>query len=458
MPDLMMLSLEPQRLDSGSPEECATFGQLTIRINGDLLTFGIETEHSGACDGPYVSGYALAEWFVWNWWRIMWESTDILQVAPYARHGWALSHHMNTAGDGYAWPCIEIESDGKYATLTSRPSGETHGTLFRYFGSRCPQTVPVETFEAAVDEFVEDMLSRLNARGVNDTNLHVLWRDLKREREQDEVARYRKLEAMFGYDADEIDDKMITDRLEEADYLGKEALAELIGNEAILRTFRKDRSWYQEIEKRAAGGFDMNAENALHLDDLSNIPPYGSVHAWKFGQTLAQALRQQERINDHCISHEQLASYAGTVSGIISDRPKRRSDLPFVLNKINGASKVTLRSRWVAGRRFELARLIGDHVVHRQIENTNERLYPATFSYSYRQKMQRAFAAEFLCPFQAVKEMVGDNPSEEKQTEVANLFKVYERTVRTQLVNNHILHIEDAPDIVGRGGPNQAFH
>ena len=70
--------------------------------------------------------------------------------------------------------------------------------------------------------------------------------------------------------------------------------------------------------------------------------------------------------------------------------------------------------------------------------------------------MQRAFAAEFLCPFQAVETMIGNDLSEEKQDEVASHFKVSPMTVRTQLVNNNMLHPENAPDILERSAPLRA--
>ena len=89
--------------------------------------------------------------------------------------------------------------------------------------------------------------------------------------------------------------------------------------------------------------------------------------------------------------------------------------------------------------------------MNRQINQTGENLFPATRSYSYRQKMQRAFAAELLSPFAAVDEMAASDYSEEKQNEIATYFKVSPMTIQAQLVNNGRLRLEDAPDIFGRG-------
>ena len=301
------------------------------------------------------------------------------------------------------------------------------------------------------------MLSRLNDKGLENTNLHCLWQDLTQERQQKEIARHRKFEALLGYDADEVDEVLIANRLVDANRFGDDALAELTATETGGATPHNGSTWSQEIEDQARSGFDMNAKDALCLVNPDNIPLYGHPHAWKFGESLAQALRQQEDLGDQCIPHDRLAAFAGTVNDIITNSSRRAGNISFVLNGGNGCAKPALRPGRVTGRRFELARLIGDHLVHTQIESTNEHLYPATISHSYRQKMQRAFAAEFLCPFQAVKTMVGHDLSEEKQAEVVKHFKVSPMTVRTQLVNNNLLHPENAPDSVGRGSSHLAF-
>ncbi|MCY4007764.1 MAG: hypothetical protein OXE84_13235 [Rhodobacteraceae bacterium] len=455
MPSPVTISLEPRSLDSGLPEECSTFGRLVVKANGYLLTCGIESESNALCEGPLISGYALAEWLVWNWWRIMWEMPS--QGSKQTQPEWALAHHMNTAGDGYIWPCIEIESDGKSAKLTSKPSMRGEKALFQYLGTSYPAIIPMCALESAIDGFVQAVLSRLDDSGLQTTNLHCLWRDLNQERQQKDLTRYRKLEAVLGCDADEVDEAVITNYLADADRFGEDAVAELVAAETDGTSPHNGRTWSQEIEDQARGGFDMNAEDTLCLINPKGRPLCGHLHAWRFGESLAQALRQQEGLGDQCIPNDRLAAFAGTVHDIITSPSSRAGKMSFVLNGGNGRAKVTLRpTKWEASRRFELARLIGDRLVHTQIENSNERLYPATTSHSYRQKMQRAFAAEFLCPFQAVETMIGNDLSEEKQDEVASHFKVSPMTVRTQLVNNNMLHPENAPDILERSAPLRA--
>lgn len=101
-----------------------------------------------------------------------------------------------------------------------------------------------------------------------------------------------------------------------------------------------------------------------------------------------------------------------------------------------------LRSKWETGRRFELARLLGD----RHTNGLKERLLPATRAYTYRQKLQRAFAAELLCPFSALEEKLAGDYSAEARADAAHHFAVSERTVTTLLVNHRRLD----PDYLDR--------
>jgi hypothetical protein len=95
-----------------------------------------------------------------------------------------------------------------------------------------------------------------------------------------------------------------------------------------------------------------------------------------------------------------------------------------------------LRSRYREGRRFELCRLVADAAEFGE----DERLLPATVAKTSRQKFQRAFAQEFLCPVEALIEALGTSHPEEDEIEAAaRHFEVSPLLVRTMLVNNKVL-------------------
>jgi Zn-dependent peptidase ImmA (M78 family) len=83
--------------------------------------------------------------------------------------------------------------------------------------------------------------------------------------------------------------------------------------------------------------------------------------------------------------------------------------------------------------------MIGDHLYF----TNQERLLPATHAKTSRQKFQRAFAQEFLCPFDALMEKIQtEQPDEDAIAEAAAHFHVSPLTVRTTLVNRHKLDRE----------------
>ena len=447
---MLTVSLSSEPLAAGAAEEQATFGLFAVTANDRLLTAGEDTEHGELRHGPHVAGYPLAEWLVWNWWRLRWEYGRPPDRETALR--WDFSHRMATIGDGYSWPNITIFSDGVQVFLASEPSRDAGTVLFRYLGASGYQAVSATELEDAIDGFVGDILARLEGREFRGTNLHHLWNDLETERQDRELARFRRLEAQLGCEPDEIDEDAIRSRLDDAAALGEEALTE-VAADAALRGHAPDRmmSAAQIMETAGYSGFDADVRDAIVLRDATAVPQPGEAEAWRVGQRLAQTLRGQESLDGHPVSDQDLADFAGTTNDAISNDDRCSDEISFVLDRDGGRAWISLRSKWQTGRRFDLARLIGDRVLGNPMGYAAERLFPATRAYSYRQKMQRAFAAEFLSPFDAVDDMLGGDYSEELQNDVAEHFNVSPMTIRTQLVNHGRIDRRDAPDIVGRG-------
>ena len=444
-------SLSPETLDSGTPEELATFGLLSVTANNSLLTVGQDTDSASLCRGPHVTGYPLAEWLVWNWWRLRWEFGHASDDDSIRR--WDFAHCLATIGDGYAWPNITISSDGVSSFLSSEPSRQGDNVLFQYFGTARREVVPAVELEEAIDGFVEGILTRLNESGLDDSNLHRLWIDLETERNDPEIARFRRLEAQLGYDPDEADEEEMRQHLRDAEVLGEEAWGEVAADAALRGTARGQMVSAQEVVEIARQrGFDADVNDAIVLADDAAVPLPGNAAAWQVGNCAAQALRDQESLDGQPISNEALARFAGTTGDAILENDRRSKEFAFSLDDEGGASHVSLRSRWETGRRFELARLVGDRVTGSLTNYADERLLPATRStHSYRQKMQRAFAAEFLSPFASVDAMMNGSYSEENQSDVAEYFNVSPMVIQSQLVNNRRIDRDDAPDIADRG-------
>ena len=338
---------------------------------------------------------------------------------------------MGSTGHGYVWPNITISTDGFRTRLVSERSSVYDASNFRYTGAR-PVTVPAAELESAIDDFVSFVVKLTDDAGLVDTNLHLLWQDLKFEREDPEMSRFRKFEALLGCDPGELDDDDLGKRLADAGLLGERALEEIaIGGGADLSGMLS-ASHIKEITKRA--GFDINPVEGASID-LTELRQWGDLAAWRIGVTAATALRSQERLGDGPIANDVLAGLAGTTSAAISNN-RPGSEFAWIFRQDDQPAQVALRSKWETGRRFELARLLGDNIFSAGMPDGMEPLSPATRSYSYRQKAQRAFAAELISPWPSVKEMLGNDYSEENQEQVADHFSVSQRTVETLIMNN----------------------
>src|SRR5216683_2666114 len=380
MSSSLSIQAEWERTDEGTAEERASFGMLRIGTPDISLTEGFDAYVNRLRDGPLVSAYHAAEWLAWNWWRLRWEPKS-------NRPGWLHAHRMSSIGAGYVWPNITFISDGSRVFLIPEPSNP-NARPFRYIADR-PLVVTGRQFESAVDEFIVQVLDRLTLEGVAETNLSRIWRDVIAERAVPSEALRRKLEALIGAEPDEADEATI-DRLEaEGRDVGAAAVAELAADQGAQG---KTHTVSELRSIAASDGYDAKPSDAVVLHDPFRLPKVDEAPAWVRGAEAARQLRIQTDLGAAPISNARLEEMAGVVKGLVGG-PKRYDEMSFALDE-NLASRVVLGSKWETGRRFNLARLLGD----RLCMPDGGKLKAATRTYTYRQKMQRSFAAEFLCP------------------------------------------------------------
>ncbi|GEO80578.1 ImmA/IrrE family metallo-endopeptidase [Pararhodospirillum oryzae] len=419
------LGLAPERLDEGSPEERAAFGVFTIRSSEQYLTEGFDCFLNSLRPGPLVSGYHVAQWFAWNWWRLRWEPRSAVE-------GWPFAHRMNTIGEGYVWPNIDIWSDGVRTMLISSPSVKPDSKPFRYSGA-FPTIVPSSQFEGALDEFLPRIMGRLRSEGVAETNLDRLWRDVLAERADPELTKRRRLEALMGRDPDAVDDDAVETLVRDANRLGEDAVREVAAEHGRAISGDKTVLTAQVLEDIAREvGFRASPGDAVVLSTRDQLPDPADVPGWVLGRAAAVAVREQEKLGEKQVPDQRLAQLVGTTPDALINDPRKEVPLSYALDETAGHdSRVVLLSHYKTGRRFALARLLGDRLMY-----PDGALHAATQAYTYRQKAQRSFAAEFLAPFDAVEDMLQGDYSEEKQQEVSEYFAVSPMVIDT-LLKNH---------------------
>ncbi len=432
MTDGLFIEADWETIERGTAQERACFSALGIRYSHVWLSEAQDNFVNRVRQKPHLSAYRFAEWLAWNWWRLRWE--------PYTRMpDWALAHRMTTIGGGFIWPNITIFSDGERVTLLVKPTQPVPQEPLRYIADLAA-VVRAREFENSIDRFLELVIGKLRAENIDNTNLEQIWDSVRAERADPTAFTRRRFEAMLGCDPDEANEVTIERLVADSESLGEKAMNEI----AAHKTKTGDVLSAEQLHQAAtANGYDAMPGNAVKLDAKVNLSPVGQVPAWKRGAEAAQALRSQEHLGAAPISNDKLADMMGVTPDIISERsasPELSFELDFELDDDGERSgRIVLRSKWEDGQRFGLSRLLGDRLAG----DGDGRLFPATRAYTYRQKIQRAFAAEFLCPFDAVEDMLHGDYSSESIEDVAKHFAVSELTVRTLLVNHGRIDRED---------------
>ena len=422
---MLSFALLPQQSSDGTPpEEATTFGRLEVRVGDRCLTEGVAHDTNDLLPGPHVCGYHMAEWLIWNSWRLRWEAQP-----KEAGRDWAFSHSLSSIGAGYVWPNIEIASDGVRAMVASSRTIDSTAGLYRYVGAPVFEVVAASALDDAIRSFAKTILDLLSGAHVIGTNLHRLWQDVERERSDPDTARLRRLEARLGCDPDETTAADLAATADAVRGFGADAVEELAADAGWRGATTLPSVKDLTVAARRAG-LAMRWQDAVTLHATEDLPAWGEAAAWRVGVAAAHSLRCQEALDGQPIGNARLAELAGAPLAALDEDAAQQGSLSFVL-AANGRAQIALRSKWETGRRFDLARLLGDRLLGHV-----EPLTAATRAHTYRQKAQRAFAVELLCPYDAVCDFLGDDRSEARHDDAASHFNVSPRAISTLLLNN----------------------
>jgi hypothetical protein len=402
--------------------------RLSIRAGNVALTRLRRATDADESDYLEVPAASLAFWLLDHWWRLRWESIPPGGINP----TWRIAHELASIGGGFAWPRITIWGEGPRVGLISRSDPQGVMGPVRFLTDALV-FVEATTFETAIDRFVE--MAGEQASAAERDALTQIMAAVQSERADPEIAAWRRLEAMAGFDPDAAPSSLMDALgLMEADYPSsdvEEVVSAAPGAEAAA-TFRRI------IDETPASAYaDVAFDPAVRigvreLGDRTSEP-------WQLAENAAAMIRNDAGVGSKPLRNRWLGELTGVMDKVFRTRePAGNHDLPYGLrlaHSSGGQAQVLLRSKWSRDRRFELARGLGD-----AIWTSSSPLGPTSRSGNTRQKFQRAFAASLLCPADALVGFLGtDRPSDTDISAAASHFHVSERAVRSVLVNKHVL-------------------
>jgi len=340
-----------------------------------------------------------------------------------------MSHELPAAGAGFSWPKLVFESDGEFVDIKSFAT-EGDVTPIQYLAS-LQQAVSASDFENVVDGFMELVLGRLKTFGMQGTELDELWSTVLEERRDPDKARFRRLEAELGFDPEEGPESTVRQFAETSNAIGESATDELAAALAVNEnpSAALHRLLSMAKDKGLPGRIEPSLMNGTKADE--NARTSGA-----FGWKLAQEARKSLSLGESPIDDGALGSLLGITAHDLENPP---IDIPPIGLGIRSGKaeevKIFFRKRNLAGRRFEAARLLAEALS----APNGDRWLPLTDSKTARQKVQRAFAAEFLCPFDSLMETLRGSYSVEAIEEAGERFRVSPLAIESHLVNHGVI-------------------
>jgi hypothetical protein len=412
----------------GTDEIGRTSATIQIRFGAENATRFEDVWSESVQEGARVSAYPLAVWLASSWWRLRWEPLParihLTQDQVPADTNWRLSHELPAAGYGFIWPQLVFASDGESIRASCRRSPALSNEPVHYL-SEFEVAVPAREFERGIDNFMDLVLRRLDKLGK--TELHVLWQDVLAERADGEQSTARKIEARLGYDADEAS----LDLLERFLNLATEAGADTTDEIAPVCAGSDPVGVLQNVISLASR---PGIQGRISLPAQAGVPN-GALPPWQRARQFATAVRRSLGLGVDPLNDKTLSELLQISADDLNAKPSAHAPMGLAVRTGTQDLKLLFHKRNRPARRFEAARFIADYIS----AGGSDRWLPITDSGTARQKLQRAFAAEFLCPIDSLRSYLGDDFLPEAFEDAAEHFGISEMAIKSHLANHHLI-------------------
>lgn len=401
--------------------DVADVAEIAIRVGNDYLTRVADIAARTNRDFFRGSATTLAFWLTDNWWRLRHEPLD---SAKHPGADWRLRHELSSASGGTLWPPLMIYSGGERVIfapiLSRRPPIEP----LQFLDTRV-RSITGTQFEAGIDSFFKSVMEQC-ARSADADVLATLICQLETEREENELAAWRKLEARLGFDPDEAPQATVEGMLRLAPVIGADEIEEAA---SAFPGTTSSTALQTVLEASQASKLEINLANVDRIDPTQGTRNYPSP--WQMAESAARQVRDIYAIDNGPLSDKAFGNLLLTRWQSLKAATETMRALPYAarLRGTNKNEKVVIQSTNPIDLRFEVARLLGDAIWTRE-----SAFGPVSDARTDRQKFQRAFAQSLLCPYDDLRKHVDlDDPRDEQIENAAEKFGVHFNVVRNLL-------------------------
>jgi hypothetical protein len=397
-----------KKLDECPAEVEDTYADLKIEVNGWIASENYDSYSKYMRESTLVSAYPMALWIASYWWRILYEPCPSKWFYEGLSYGWRSAHELTSSGNGFIWPPLRFIPFGERVLIILQPSSMHSHSNAQYISAGMAN-ISRDALESGLNDFVTKTINRLELMGHRNTELQNLWLEVEKERRDRDSNFYRIIEASLGYNPDEGPDELIdtlADRTETAGIMPIFEIAAACSKEAVANPHSAVDGIINVNGKGLPASFNYGRFQPEKVNFQKDKP-------WEIGHDLARKMRRHLGYGNDPIKDEQLASLFELRSQVLTGDDVSIKNLSMGVPSESNPDqlKIYLHQKHLTGRRFYLARILGERLLNAE---RPANWLPATFGLTWRQKYQRAFASEFLCPFHVLHEQIATaNPDDD---------------------------------------------
>lgn len=412
------------------PQGSEDVAEISLRVGDRVISRIADTEKGTNRDFFRASSTDLALWLADHWWRLRWETISDSRIPSVE---WRLRHELNSASGGALWPPAAIYSAGDRIAFAPSFGKKVVDGPQSYFPFQIGM-VASDEYERGLDGFFEAVLGHC-AHTVDGRALGTLLKQISTERGDPELAGWRRLEACLGFDPDAAPDEVINAMVTLEEVAGEHGVEEAAHAQPGAGSAQ---SLNLVIEATRESHVEVDLSLADHLQRGRQLQ--GIASPWEMAQAAAKELRSIIGVTTGCLKHSDFADIFKAQWSDLKSATATARALPYGA-RMGGetTSRLALQTTKSHDRRFELARQLGDAVWKKDAS-----FGIVSRSKSDRQKFQRAFAQNLLCPFEHLqREIDVTNPTTETMDTAAKTFLVHPSVIRNQLVYKGYLPFEN---------------
>ena len=401
-----------------------TMARVSIVVGDRIVTSVYDRYLKDYRDHIFVPLAHIADWLAANWWHLWYEASS---VSGNQRPGFRSRHDLSCAGNGFVLPRLTFAPIGSQIRVFARGWSPQHAPL--EFRAECDSVVRRDDLEQEFRSLVGDVIERLRAKRTPCETLESEWRAI--ESLDSEEREFCHAVALMGLDPFDLDVRT-ADRIaavwNQADPSMREEVLGAAPEASLDAVWRWLGRCLASAEQAQSGENWPAVRSAVQRRVASSVLP------WRRGYDNARAVREElaaapdrfafEEVGPWKIWNREVESPAPRIHGCVA------SDSP---------SCVVVHKQ-PAGKRFLLARALGDYVGREELGAT----ILGTLE-TARQAQSRAFAAEFLAPAEWLRTQVGSAGSVDGEAvdDLAAQLDVSSWVVRYQIQNHHIAEISN---------------